>query len=276
MKNIKILLLSDSTGETVSSVFNAVKAQYVNNFIESFNFLIRSKEEISRAVSELDSDSIVIYSFANKIFEDELISHSEKIGFDLHNILNGLSALIENKGGIVEKECQTGKQHKIDETYLKRIDAISFAVNHDDGTNYDNYDKADIVIIGVSRSSKSPTCHYLAQKGIKAANIPFVGDMSMYENVFKFDDIDKTPFVVGLYCNIEELLKIRKNRIDTLGNNQSYNYTDFTSVEDELLKFKKFCNLNRWPIINVTNKSIEEISSQVIKYMQKYGIIENE
>lgn len=276
MKDIKILLLSDSTGETVSSVFNAVKAQYRNNFVESFNFLIRSKEEILKVLKNFDSDSIVIYSFANQIFEDELILLSQTIGFDLHNILKPISKLIENKGGIVDEKYRTGIQHKIDETYLKRIDAISFTVNHDDGTNYEQYKDADIVIIGVSRSSKSPTCHYLAQKGIKAANIPFVGDMSMYNEILQNNDNGKKPFIVGLVCNIDELLKIRKNRIDTLGNNQTYAYTDFESVNEEIIQFKKFCNINRWPVINVTNKSIEEISSQVIKYMNKYGIIENE
>ncbi|MBL6664410.1 MAG: kinase/pyrophosphorylase [Rickettsiales bacterium] len=272
-KIINIHLVSDSTGETLSSVSRAVLSQFEG--VESNDFiwpLIRTKSQIDRVVESISKDpGIVLYT----ILHDDLILDLKKKCSEVNvPCIPVLSHIIGEFSKYLDMNISNtiGRQHLLDSEYFSRVDAISYTITHDDGqSTWDLYD-ADIVIIGVSRTSKSPTSVYLSCRGYKVSNIPFVSLDTMPKNVHDL----KRPLIVGLTINPEKLSQIRQNRVGSMGaQDVSSAYIDIDAIKEEISESRKlFAKLN-CPVIDVTKKSVEETAAKIINLLQEKRKNEN-
>jgi len=272
-KVINIHLISDSTGETLSSVSRAVLSQFEgvesNDFIWS---LVRTKSQIDKVVESIAKDpGIVLYT----ILHDDLIQDLKK---KCHEVNAPCIPVLSHITGEFSKYLDmnvsntVGRQHLLDSEYFSRVDAISYTITHDDGqSTWDLYD-SDIVIIGVSRTSKSPTSVYLSCRGYKVANIPFVSLATMPDNIHDL----KRPLIVGLTINPEKLSQIRETRVGSMGaEDVSSAYIDVDLIKKEVSESRKlFAKLN-CPVIDVTKKSVEETAAKIINLLQEKKKNEN-
>jgi regulator of PEP synthase PpsR (kinase-PPPase family) len=264
-KRINLHLISDSTGETLSSVSRAVLSQFEN--VESNDFywpLIRNKAQLEKALDSIEKNpGIVLYT----ILQDELVeilnNHCYRLQIPcisvLSRIINEFSNYLDMNSNHV-----IGRQHLLGEEYFSRVEAINYTLTHDDGQSaWDLYD-ADIVIIGVSRTSKSPTSVYLSCRGYKTANIPFVTIDTIPNNIY---DLRK-PLIIGLTVNPEKLVQIRQSRLTSIGQETKTDYIDIDAIKNEIAESRKlFAKLN-CPIIDVTKKSVEETAARIIQLLQ--------
>lgn len=266
-KTINIHLVSDSTGETLSSVSRAVLSQFEG--VESNDFiwpLVRTKSQIDDVMNSISNDpGIVMYT----ILHDDLILDLKKKCYEMNiPCIPVLSHIIGEFSQYLNMNVSNtiGRQHLLDNQYFSRVDAISYTITHDDGqSTWDLYD-SDIVIVGVSRTSKSPTSVYLSCRGYKVANIPFVSIDTMPQTIYDL----KKPLIVGLIVNPEKLSQIRQNRVGSIGaEDVSGSYVDVDSIKKEISESRKlFAKLN-CPIIDVTKKSVEETSAKIINLLQE-------
>lgn len=265
---IKIHTVSDSTGETVQGIAKAVGVNFEN--VEEFDWtLIKTSAQLKEIGEALDEKSLVLYTLVDSslIIELEKICKNKKC--KTMSVLKSVSRMVKSLGAI-EKEAVVGAQHAMDGDYFARVDAIDFASAHDDGQNLYNIKESEIVIIGASRTSKSPTSFYLANKGYKTSNIPFVDGIKFPDILF---NLPEQILVVGLVRDAESLANIRRSRLNSINFKSiksETDYTNFEKIEKEMLDFKRICNANKWPIISVQNKSIEETATQIIKYFHRH------
>lgn len=270
-KIINLHLVSDSTGETLTSVSRAALSQFEG--VESNDFiwpLIRTKAQLSKVVDAIQqSPGIVLYT----ILHDELVEDLRRKCFDLKiPCIPVLSHIIAEFSGYLGMNIShtVGRQHLLDNEYFSRVEAISYTMTHDDGqSSWDLYD-ADIVIIGVSRTSKSPTSVYLSCRGYKTANIPFVSIETIPQTVYDL----KKPLVVGLTINPEKLIQIRQTRLTSLGQESGSDYIEIEAVEKELAESRKLFAKLGCPTIDVTKRSVEETAAKVIHLLQEKKIKE--
>ena len=260
----QIYLISDSTGETLGRIFLALKAQF-NNFnykIHQCSFT-RTENQILKIlyISKKQKNSIILYTIVNNNLAKFLNQESKKIKIPCFGVLGELilnfSKLLNQKASHIPSG-----QYVLNEEYYNRIEAIQFTMNHDDGNLIDDIEKSDIILLGVSRTSKTPTSIYLANRGLKTSNIPLVNENSIPELLKKKP---KITCVVGLTSEAERLVDIRKNRMNTLQETESINYTNFEKISQEIEAAKKTFKKYKWPIIDVTRKSVEETAASVIK-----------
>ena len=260
----QIYLISDSTGETLDRIFLALKAQF-NNFnykIHQCSFT-RTENQISKIldISKKQKNSIILYTIVNYNLAEFLTQESKKIKIPCFGVLGELiltfSKLLNQKASRIPSG-----QHVLNEEYYNRIEAIQFTINHDDGNLIDDIEKSDIILLGVSRTSKTPTSIYLANKGLKTSNIPLVNENSIPELLKKKPNI---ACVVGLTSEVERLVDIRKNRMNTLQKTESINYTNLEKISKEVEEAKKTFKKYKWPTIDVTRKSVEETAASIIK-----------
>jgi [pyruvate, water dikinase]-phosphate phosphotransferase / [pyruvate, water dikinase] kinase len=264
-KTINLHLISDSTGETLSSVSRAVLSQFEN--VDSNDFiwpLIRTATQIERVKDSITKNpGIVLYT----ILEDDLIenlkSHCHQLQIPCIPVLSRIISEFSNYLGL-DISHTIGRQHLLDNEYFSRVEAINYTITHDDGQSaWDLYD-ADIVIVGVSRTSKSPTSVYLSCRGYKTANIPFVGIETIPANIYDL----KNPFIVGLVINPEKLVQIRQSRLASIGQDADTNYIDIEAVKAEVAESRKlFAKLN-CSVIDVTKRSVEETAAKIIQLYQ--------
>ena len=267
MKNThQVYLISDSTGETLDRIFMALKAQF-NNFnyeLNQFSFT-RTENQISTILKDAkNKDSpIILYTVVNSKLAKFLSEEANKKQIPCFGVLGDL---ILNFSKILNQKAthQPSAQHVLDEDYYKRIEAIQFTMNHDDGNNTENILESDIILIGVSRTSKTPTSIYLANKGLKTSNIPLVNDMSIPKEVIK----SSTICIIGLTTEAERLYDIRRNRLNSLKENEASDYTSLEKIKDEIDQSRKIFKQNKWPIIDVTRKSVEETAASIIKIFE--------
>tara|TARA_B100000886_G_scaffold267524_1_gene191742 strand:+ start:256 stop:1077 length:822 start_codon:yes stop_codon:yes gene_type:complete len=267
MKNThQIYLISDSTGETLDRIFMALKVQF-NNFnyeLNQFSFT-RTENQLSTILREAKKKEspIILYTVVNSSLAKFLAQEANKMKIPCFGVLGDL---ILNFSKILNQKAthEPSGQHVLDEEYYKRIEAIQFTMNHDDGNQTENITESDIILIGVSRTSKTPTSIYLANKGLKTSNIPLVNDMSIPDDVIK----NKKLCVVGLITEAERLFDIRRNRLASLKENDGTDYTNIEAIKDEVEKSKKIFKKNQWPIIDVTRKSVEETAASIIKIFE--------
>ncbi len=267
MKNThQIYLISDSTGETLDRIFMALKAQF-NNFdyeLNQFSFT-RTENQITTILKEAKKKEspIILYTVVNSSLAKFLAQTSNEMAIPCFGVLGDL---ILNFSKILNEKAthKPSGQHVLDEEYYKRIEAIQFTMNHDDGNQTENIMESDIILIGVSRTSKTPTSIYLANKGLKTSNIPLVNDMNIPLDVIN----SKKLCVVGLITEAERLFDIRRNRLNSLKENEASEYTDIEKIRDEVEKSKKIFKKNKWPIIDVTRKSVEETAASIIKIFE--------
>ncbi len=265
--NPHIYLISDSTGETVSIVARSVYARFENiKFKESRWALIRTNKQIDNIIKIIkEKPGMILYTMINKKLETYLQEKSAEINIKAHPILD--STIVAFKKGFelkTRKEQIPGKQHSLSEDYFERIEALQYAIANDDGQIMEQ-EKADIILFGVSRTSKTPTSIYLANKGIKVANIPFV--LNQKPNL---TNISKTSLVVGLFASPERLQQIRSSRLKALKEKNKTEYIDIDLLEKEIKEAKRICTNNNWVTIDVTKKSIEEIAATVLEYYKIY------
>ena len=265
----QIYLISDSTGETLDRIFLALKAQFLNieYKVHSYSFT-RTENQILKILqdAEKNSNSIILYTIVDNNLAKYLANVSQDKKIPCFGVLGNL---ILNFSKILNQKAshEPSGQHILNEEYYDRIEAIQFTMNHDDGNLINDIDKSDIILVGVSRTSKTPTSIYLANKGFKTSNIPLVNENSLPEKLKKNPQL---ACVVGLSTEPERLVDIRKNRMNSLRENENIKYTDLENIKKEVLDAKKTFKKYKWPLIDVTRKSVEETAASIIKIHEIY------
>ncbi|MGA3341196.1 MAG: pyruvate, water dikinase regulatory protein [Methylocella sp.] len=254
-------LVSDSTGETLIAASRAAAAQYEGvSSIEHVYPLVRSKGLLHRAIAEIElAPGIVLFTLVDQELARDLEVACKEMGVPCLSVLQPILDLFQSYIGTSTRQ-RPGAQHMLNADYFRRIEALNFTMMHDDGQQTENFEAADVVLLGVSRSSKTPTSIYLANRGIKTANIPLVPDVPLPEQVLAL----RKPLVVGLLASPERIVQIRENRLIALNANTDSPYVDRLLVADEVKRARKLCALHDWPVIDVTHRSIEETAAAVI------------
>lgn len=267
MRKFNLHLVSDSTGDTLRNIARAVLVQFEEISAKEYLWsMIRTTEQINNVNQEIEKNpGVVMYTIVNKEIRDKLKSCCKKMDIPCVPVLSRAIADISTYLNIIATP-STGKQYNMDDDYFERIEAMNFTMRHDDGQSSSDLNNADIVVLGVSRTSKSPTCVYLAYRGYRAANIPFVLNCPLPENLYSLTK----PLIVGLTISAERLTEIRKNRLISIANQDNLIYADELTIKHELQEARKLFNQNNWPIIDVTCKSVEEVAATIIShYNQK-------
>ena len=265
----QIYLISDSTGETLDRIFLALKAQFKNieYKVHSYSFT-RTENQILKILKDAkkNNNSVILYT----IVDNNLAKYLANISTDkkipcfgvLGNLILNFSKILNQKASH-----EPSGQHVLNEEYYERIEAIQFTMNHDDGNLPDEIEKSDIILVGVSRTSKTPTAIYLANKGFKTSNIPLVNENSLPE---KLRSNPQMTCVIGLNTEPERLVDIRKNRMNSLKETENKSYTDLENIRKEVVNAKKTFQKYKWPSIDVTRKSVEETAASIIKMHEIY------
>jgi len=265
----QIFLISDSTGETLDRIFLALKAQFRNfNYkIHSYSFT-RTENQILKIIDIANNlkNPVILYTVVDSNLAKFLSQESNKTKIPCFGVLGNLilsfSKLLNQKA----THLPSG-QHTLNEEYYNRIEAIQFTMNHDDGNSIKDLEKSDIILLGVSRTSKTPTSIYLANRGLKTSNIPLVNENSVPELLKKKP---KISCVVGLTTESNRLLDLRKNRMNSLKEDDPINYTNLEKISEEVEKAKQTFKKYNWPVIDVTRKSVEETAASIIKIHEIY------
>ena len=265
----QIYLVSDSTGETLDRIFLALKAQF-NNIeykVHPYSFT-RTENQIIKILESAEkvNNSIILYTIVDTNLAKFLANESEKKRLPCFGVLGNLilsfSKLLNQKASH-----EPSGQHVLNDEYYQRIEAIQFTMNHDDGNLLDEVSKSDIVLLGVSRTSKTPTSIYLANKGYKTSNIPLINENSVPKTL---RENPKISCIIGLNTEAERLVDIRKNRMNSLKETENTKYTNINNIQKEIDNAKKTFKKYGWPTIDVTRKSVEETAASVIKIHEIY------
>jgi len=254
-------LVSDSTGETLITVGRAAVAQYEGvSAIEHVYPLVRSQAQLERVISEIEAaPGIVLYTLVEPDLAGRLEEACRQAGSPLLSVLAPVHALLQSYLG-AHSTARPGAQHMLNAEYFKRIDAMNFTLLHDDGQHPQDLDDADVVLVGISRTSKTPTSIYLANRGLKTANIPLVPNLPLPAQL---DTLQK-PLVVGLVASPERIVQIRQNRLLSLRADEDTDYTDKDRVAEEVAFSRRLCSRRGWPVIDVTRRSIEETAAAIL------------
>lgn len=254
-------LLSDSTGETLENIAKAALAQFDDvQVVRHFWPLVRSETHLERILVEIaQNPGLVIFTLVNPEIRRQLETRCRAIGLPAVAPLDPVNHALSNLLG-QEMKARPGRQHMLDAAYFARVDAIQFTIAHDDGVNWENWEEADIVLAGVSRTSKTPTSIYLANRGFKVANIPIVPQSPPPELLFSL----RNPMVVGLTTSPERLIQVRRNRLLALNQQNETSYVEQEAVQKEVAYARRMFADNGWPVIDVTRRSIEETAAAII------------
>ena len=265
----QIYLISDSTGETLDRIFLALKAQFKNieYKIHSYSFT-RTENQILKILKDAkkNENSVILYTIVDNNLAKYLANVSDEKKIPCFGVLGNL---ILNFSKILNQKAshEPSGQHVLNDEYYERIEAIQFTMNHDDGNMTSDIEKSDIVLVGVSRTSKTPTSIYLANKGFKTSNIPLVNENSLPK---KLRENPQMTCVVGLNTEAERLVDLRKNRMNTLKETENIKYTNIENIKKEIMDAKKTFQKYKWPSIDVTRKSVEETAASIIKIHEIY------
>jgi hypothetical protein len=265
----QIYLISDSTGETLDRIFLALKAQFKNieYKVHSYSFT-RTENQILKIIEDAkkNENSVILYTIVDNNLAKYLANVSDEKKIPCFGVLGNL---ILNFSKILNQKAshEPSGQHVLNEEYYDRTEAIQFTMNHDDGNLINDIEKSDIVLVGVSRTSKTPTSIYLANKGFKTSNIPLVNENSLPK---KLRDNPQLTCVVGLNTEPERLVDLRKNRMNSLKETENIKYTNIENIKNEIKDAKKTFQKYRWPSIDVTRKSVEETAASIIKIHEIY------
>lgn len=274
-KNFHIHLVSDATGTSLQSLTRGVLAQFENiDPVEWFWPLVRTEKQLARVVENIkEHPGPVLFTFVDNAQRHRFQDACADLGVPnipvLDPVIKGLSGYL----GIPAKGVP-GLQHAMDENYFDRIDAIEFALSFDDGQSLEGIDRADVILVGVSRTSKTPTCMFLARRGIRAANIPFTPDVPFPERIKEL----RRPLIIGLTESPDRLVALRRNRLkaDEYGSELSENdYLDLDRVVDEIKTCRRLCSSMGWPVIDVTRRSVEETAAEILILLQRKRKKEN-
>jgi regulator of PEP synthase PpsR (kinase-PPPase family) len=255
-------LVSDATGETLITVARAAAAQYTNvSPIEHMYPLVRTQKQLDRVLSEIETaPGIVLYTLLDPELTGRLEGKCREYGLPCLSILGPVLSLLQSYLG-AETTPRVGAQHMLNAEYFKRIDALNYTMLHDDGQHTDDLEGADVVLVGISRTSKSPTSIYLANRGVKTANVPLVPGVPVPPQLEELSN----PLVIGLFASPERIVQIRQNRLLGLRVQiDGDSYVDRQSVAEEVAFSRRLCAKHNWPLIDVTRRSIEETAAAVL------------
>jgi regulator of PEP synthase PpsR (kinase-PPPase family) len=255
-------LISDSTGETLITVARAAAAQYAKIMpVEHVHPLVRTQKQLDRVLAEIEEmPGIVLYTLLQENLAAKLEEKCRQLGLPCLSILGPVLHMFQSYLG-AESTHKVGAQHTLNAEYFRRIDALNYTMMHDDGQQADDLEDADVLLIGVSRTSKTPTSIYLANRGVKAANIPLVPEVPLPPGI----ETLKRPLVVGLYATPERIVQIRQNRLLGLkAHRDDDKYIDQQAVAEEVSASRRLCARHNWPLIDVTRRSIEETAAAVL------------
>ncbi|RUU03524.1 kinase/pyrophosphorylase [Mesorhizobium sp. USDA-HM6] len=255
-------LISDATGETLLAAGRAASAQYKDaRAIEHIYPLIRTEKQVAKVFEDIEEEpGIILYTVVDQKLARSIDERCAAMGLPCVSVLEPVLSVFQSYLGTPAGR-RVGAQHVLDAEYFRRIDALNFTMEHDDGQLPANMDDADIVLIGISRTSKTPTSIYLANRGIKTANIPIVLGVPLPESLIAA----KTPLIVGLVATAERISHVRQNRI--LGNTSAYvptDYIDRAAINEELAYARQLCTRHGWPMIDVSRRSIEETAAAIV------------
>ena len=263
-KIYQVYQVSDSTGETLDRIFLAIKAQFSNFECKTIHFsFTRTENQVNKIISKCKSEKnvIVLYTIVENSLAKYLTSGCKKNHIPcfevLGNLISDFSRLLEQKANR-----KPSGQHVLDKEYYKRIEAVQFTITHDDGKIIYDLEKSDIILVGVSRTSKTPTSIYLANRGYKTSNIPVIPNKNLPEQLIQ--NSNKTC-IIGLICDPVRLSDVRRNRIQSMHEDRPGEYTNEEKIINELDNSKKIFKKYNWPIIDVTRKSVEETAASIIK-----------
>ena len=265
----QIYLISDSTGETLDRIFLALKAQFKNieYKVHSYSFT-RTENQILKILEDAkkNENSVILYTIVDNNLAKYLANVSDKKKIPCFGVLGNL---ILNFSKILNQKAshEPSGQHALNDEYYERIEAIQFTMNHDDGNLINEIEQSDIILVGVSRTSKTPTAIYLANKGFKTSNIPLVNENSL---PIKLKENPQLTCVVGLNTEPERLVDLRKNRMNSLKETENKTYTNIENIKKEIADAKKTFQKYKWPSIDVTRKSVEETAASIIKIHEIY------
>ena len=254
-------LVSDATGETLIAVSRAVAAQFDNiSSIEHLYPLVRSAAQLDGVIAEIEAaPGMVLFTLVDLELAEKIEAACRAIGAPCLSVLHPILTLFQSYLGAAANP-RPGAQHILNADYFKRIDALNYTMMHDDGQMVETYDEADVLLIGVSRSSKTPTSIYLANRGIKTANIPMVPNVPLPKSVFSL----KHPLIVGLIASPERIIQIRQNRLEALHADPDSPYVDRLIVCEEVAQSRRLFVQYGWAVIDVTRRSIEETAAAII------------
>ena len=262
----QIYLVSDSTGETIDRIFMALKAQFENFRYKVHHFsFTRTENQISKILenAKKNENSVILYTIVDNNLAKYISSKTKKNNIPcfavLGNLINDFSKLLKK-----EASRKPSGQHTLDEEYYKRIEAVQFTISHDDGKIISDLEKSDVILAGISRTSKTPTSIYLANRGYKVANIPIIPNK---ETPNQLIESSKKTCVIGLICDATRLSDVRRNRIQSMHEDRPGDYTNERKIYNELENSKKLFKKYNWPIIDVTRKSVEETAASIIKIL---------
>lgn len=259
-------MISDATGETLTTVARAATAQYVEiRPIEHLHSLVRTTKQLDGVVAELEeTPGIVLYTLVDRELGDRLEAACRDLGIPCASVLEPVLQLLQSYLGATSNR-RIGAQHVLDAEYFRRIDALNFTMLHDDGQLTGSLEEADVVLLGISRTSKTPTSIYLANRGVKTANIPIVPGLPLPPQL---EALEK-PLVVGLIASAERIVALRQNRILSLNAaSRDDAYVDKAAIAAEIAFTRKLCARHSWPIIDVTRRSIEETAAAILALRQ--------
>ena len=268
-RKLKMHLVSDSTGETLKAVSNAAAAQFIQVEYDQTTYpMVRTKPQLQRVLLSIKKEKgVVLCTLVDQGLQEELeeFCREEKISY--MPVMESIVNLLEKDTGLKAIN-KPGGQHVLNEEYFKRIEAINYTLEHDDGEGQKDLESADVIVVGVSRTSKTPTCIYLANRGIKAANYPLVPDIGVSVEL----DSVKKPTVVALITSAHTLVEIRKKRSLELGlKNRETDYTNIHKVEEEIILAKRIFANKGWPVIDITRRSDEETASAIMNIISIKG-----
>ncbi len=254
-------LVSDSTGETLENIAKAALAQFHDvEVVRHFWPMVRSEGHLDRIMSEVaDNPGLVLFTLVNEGLRDKLEKRCHMLDLPSVPALDAVTAALSDMLGQKAK-ARPGSQHIMDAAYFARVEAIHYTIAHDDGVNWENWEEADILLAGVSRTSKTPTSIYLANRGFKTANIPIVPQSPPPDHLFHV----KHPLIIGLTTNTERLIQVRRNRLLSMNESHETDYVDEETVQAEIRYARRMFADNEWPVIDVTRRSIEETAAAVI------------
>ncbi|MCC3303963.1 pyruvate, water dikinase regulatory protein [Sneathiella sp. HT1-7] len=262
MDQFHLHLVSDSTGETLQSMTKAALVQFEGispvEHVWTLTRTVRQLDDILESI--VKKPGLVLYTLVNKEMRDVLELGCQRVGVPCVSVLDPVLAAFSNFLG-QEIRRLPGRQHMLDKNYFGRIEALNFTMAHDDGQMTDDLYEAQIVLVGVSRTSKTPTSFYLAHRGYKTANIPIVPSIPLPESLF---NLNKRTMVVGLTTSPDRLSQIRKNRLLSLNQKVDTDYVDRERIKEEVIFARKLCTREGWPVIDVSRRSVEETAAQII------------
>ncbi len=265
-KSFHLHLVSDASGETLTMIAKAATVQYsVIRAIHHVHPLVRTRRQLDEVVEKIRANpGIVLYTLVNTNLGQELQSQCKKMGLPCIAVLEPVLNAFGQYLGADSTPVVAG-QHVLDADYFRRVDAMQFSMMHDDGQNTETLDEADIVLVGISRTSKTPTSIYLANRGYKTANVSLVPDIPVPDTL----ETAKKPLIVGLIATAERIAEIRHNRVMSLRDNGLEDYVDMDRIKEEIAFTRRLCRRHGWPLIDVSRRSIEETAADIIRRHQE-------